>query len=116
MEATETTFADVPKGMSAIAVMSEAGDTKYIWDPNNPEEVELAKEHFERMREKGFLVFKLTPFFHRKGKEVKRFHPQGKGYLFVPPEPDSGTDGEAVKEIDAEEEAQYIATPPIAGG
>jgi hypothetical protein len=116
MQETDTTFADVPEGKSAIAVMSEAGDTKYIWDPTNPDEVELAKEHFERMKERGFLVFKLSPWLHCKGKEVKRFHPQGKAYLFVPPDPAAEMDGEVVTKIDAEEEARYIATPPVAGG
>jgi len=116
LQETDTTFADVPEGKSAIAVMSEAGDTKYLWDPKNPLEVEMAKEHFKKMRENGFLVFKLTPFLHRKGKEVKRFHPQGKGYLFVPPAENAGTDGEKVDDFDGEEEAKYIATPPVAGG
>ncbi len=114
LESTNTTLADVPEGKSVIAVMSDVGDTKYLWDPKNPAEVKAAKVHFEDMREQGFLVFKLTPSLHRKGKEVKRFHPKGKGYLYVPPA--EGADGKMVKDFDPEEEGRYIATPPIAGG
>lgn len=116
METTDATFADVPDDKAAIAVMSEVGDTKYIWDPTNPAEVEGAKEQFERMKEKGFLVFKLTPYLHRKGKEVKKFHPQGKGYLFTGPEKPKA-DGKLVKDVKkAKKGDRFIATPPVAGG
>jgi hypothetical protein len=114
MESTDTTFADVPDGKFAMSVMSQAGDTKYIWDPANPIEVKAAKEHFKKLKDKGWLVFKLSPYLHRKGKEVKRFHPQGKGYLYVAPAEETASDGEVVSELDPK--ANHIAVPPVAGG
>jgi hypothetical protein len=115
LSTSDSTFTDVPEGMAAMAVMGQSGDTKYLWDPTNPIEVEAAREHFEAMKAKGFLVFKLTSVLRRKGKEVSKFHPKGKGYLYVPPATEAETDGVKADEFDPEAD-RYIATPPIVGG
>ncbi len=108
MDQTDTTFAGVPDGMAAMAVMGETGDTKYIWDPKVPSEVEAAKEHFETMRKKGFMVFKLTKL-QRKGKKVGDFDPKAKGYLYAAPK------DELVREFDPTAD-RYLVVPPVAGG
>jgi hypothetical protein len=116
METADTTFADVPEGMAAMAVMGSTGDTKYTWDPKNPDEVELAREHFDRMREKGFLVFKIKGrICKRKGKEVTSFNPRSKGYIYQAPIEAEEPEGELATEFD-ESADRYVATPAVAGG
>lgn len=110
MDQTDTTFENVPKGKAAMAVMGESGDTKYIWDPRVPAEVEAAQEHFDAMRKKGFMVFKLTKL-QRKGKKAGDFEPKAKGYLYAAPE----TKDELARTFDPKAD-RYLAVPPVAGG
>jgi hypothetical protein len=109
MDETDTTFAGIPEDRAAMAVMGETGDTKYTWDPKNPAEVEAAREHFDAMRKKGFMVFKLTKVCQRKGKKADEFNPKAPGYMYVAPE--------AVMARSFDPEAsRYVAVPPVAGG
>ena len=108
MDQTDTTFENIPEGKAAMAVMGETGDTKYIWDPKVPAEVEAARGHFEAMRKKGFMVFKLTRL-QRKGKKAGDFNPGAKGYLYAAPK------DELAHKFDPEAD-RYLAVPPVAGG
>lgn len=89
--------------------MGADGDTKYIWDPKNPDEVEAAREHFDNMRKKGFTVFKLKAWV--KTREVTEFKPKDKRYAFVPPPPKA----EVATEFDPEA-TRFVAVPLLTGG
>jgi hypothetical protein len=116
METTDQTFDDVPEGLAAMAVMGSTGDTKYTWDPKCADEVEAAREHFNHMREKGFLVFKIKGrICQRRGKEVTSFSARSKGYLYVAPEPQDEPKAELATEFD-EDADRYVAAPAVAGG
>lgn len=114
-------FADVPEGHAAIAEMSGSGDTKYVWDPKNPDEVEAAREHFEKMKAKGFVIFKLKAWV--KVKQVDEFDPKDKRYAYVVPkgglpkgEPvAAGGETEVAKEFDPNAD-RYVAVPMLTGG
>lgn len=113
---TDQTFADVPAGMAAMAIMGSNGDTKYTWDPKNPADVEAAREHFDSMRKKGFLVFKIKGCIRkRKGDPVTWFNAKSKGYMYVAPEQETEPEGEMATEFDPEAD-RYVATPAVAGG
>ena len=90
-----------------ISTMNHTGDIKYKWDRANPEEVAAAKEHFAALRAKGFIVFRVGTI-GCLGKEVTDFPEKAKALIFK-----SGTT-KIAKEF--EPEADYVATPPIAGG
>lgn len=110
----DTTFADVPEGKAAMAQMNGSGDTKYIWDPKNPDEVEAAREHFNKMREKGFLVFKLRAWV--KTKQVTEFDPKDKRYAYEPPKKAKMPAAtEVATEFDPEAD-RYVAVPMLTGG
>lgn len=111
---TDTTFKDVPDHMGAIAVMGSEGDIKYTWDPKKPEEVEAARAHFNDLRAKGFLVFRVK--WWRKQGQVEDFDPKAGRLMFEAPEPESEPDGEAVSEIDPEQADRLVAVPPMTGG
>ena len=49
-----------------ISIMDPTGDTKVIWDPENEDEVEYARETFDKfVNEKGFAAFNVG----RRGKK-----------------------------------------------
>ena len=119
MDTFTEAFADVPEGLAAMAIMSSDGDTKYTWDPKNPDEVDAAREHFDLMRKKGFLVFKIKGCLRkRRGDEVTWFNPRSKGYMYVAPEkPETATETEGVVATEFDPEAdRYVATPAVCGG
>ena len=108
MKNLEMKFADITDEMAALAVMNQEGDTKYVWDPENPDEVQAAKEKFREMKKEGFLIFRI-------GKEAKRFSPKSGGYFFVSPEEASENEA-VVGEVEVQKGDRFLATPPVAGG
>jgi len=76
------------KPVHELVILDTTGDTKIIWDSENDDEIEAAKETFKKLTKKGYLAFKV-----KKG----------------------GDKGEVVKEFDADAE-RLILSPPIAGG
>ena len=89
----------------SIAQLNHEGDTKYTWDRKNKAECEAAREHFDNLRRKGFLVFKVTRMGF-KGKPAPWFNPNSGAYLFTAPE--------MAKEF--EPTADYVVTPRMQGG
>ncbi len=82
---TEKGFEDIQAGFGAMAVMSHKGDTKYIWDKNNADEVEGAKRTFDYfVKDKKHLAFKVKGKDGTKGEQVREFDPNEERYIFVP--------------------------------
>lgn len=82
---TEKGFEEIEAGFGAMAVMSQKGDTKYIWDKNNADEIEGAKRTFDYfVKEKKHLAFKVKGKDGTKGEQVKEFDPNEERYIFVP--------------------------------
>lgn len=77
-------FSDIPIGTGAMAVMGVDGDTKYLWDKNNADEVAIAKSTFDNFRKKGYLAFKVTGKDGAKGDQVTEFDPEAERYIFAP--------------------------------
>lgn len=89
LQTTHVDFEDLPEGKSAIGVMGAEGDTKHMWDPNNPDEVEAARVLFTLLTGRKFRAFKLRKDGRKKGKmtemdQMTEFDPNAKGILFVP--------------------------------
>jgi len=47
----------MPNEMSVLD--PREGDLKVIWDPDNKEEVEMARETFNKMKKKGFAAYQV---------------------------------------------------------
>lgn len=71
-----------------MCVLDATGDTKLIWNPDNPDEVENARRTFKDLRAKGYLAY-----------SVKK----------------SGDKGEVITEFDASLE-KIILAPGVRGG
>jgi len=60
------------------------GDLKVIWDPNNENEVEAARNQFNELLRKGHQAFAVDKV-GEKAKEVKRFDPEMGKVILSPP-------------------------------
>lgn len=72
--------------MHSFEVMGKEGDTKSIWDKNNPDEVEAAKRQFNHLVvEKKFAAFYVHGKEGDKGEQMRTFDPKAERIIFVPP-------------------------------
>lgn len=67
-----------------MSVMGNSGDTKVLWDPDNDDEVQCARENFEQLTEKGFAAFSVKRGGD-KGSVIKDFDPEAGKIILVPP-------------------------------
>lgn len=100
-----------PREVGYIAELNGTGDTKYTWDRKSPRECEAAHEHFDAMKKKGFLVFKVGKLGCRGKKPVEDFDPKTGSYVYVEGQRQPA---EVAKTFDPK--ANYVATPPVVGG
>jgi len=68
-----------------IVILDESGDTKIIWDSDKPEEVENAKETFNRFKKKSYVAFKVVGKEGTKGEQLREFDPSADRIIFSPP-------------------------------
>jgi len=84
--------------MPSIATPDTTGDFKITWDPTNPKDVENAREHFNDLKKKGHIFFRIESD-GKKGSKIKKF--------------EDGL-GEAICEFDPQ--ADVVATQLPVGG
>lgn len=82
---TGSLFGDLPEGRCCMAIMGKAGDSKYMWDPRNAEECEIAKETFDAYIRRGYLAFAVEGKDGDRGDQIREFDPQTGRIIFVPP-------------------------------
>ena len=73
-----------PEGKGLICIMDATGDTKTIWDPNNPDEVASARNTFDTLRAKGYLAYSVKAD-GEKGDVVVVFDPKAGKIILTPP-------------------------------
>lgn len=71
--------------MSELAVMDHTGDTKIMWDPNNTDEVEVAKNTFKDLRKKGYLAYRVSGEKGEKGVQLLEFDAHAEKIILAPP-------------------------------
>ena len=67
-----------------FTVMGREGDTKHIFNKNNPVEVEAARTLFNKLRGSGYLAYKVTVADGSRGVELKEFDPNEEKMIFSP--------------------------------
>lgn len=70
--------------MTEMRWLSEEGDTKIIFDPDNDDEVEAAEEQFDTLIDKGFKAFSVKKD-GEQGKPMKSFDAKAGRIILVPP-------------------------------
>ena len=72
-----------------LSILCHLGDSKRIWDPRNADEIEDARESFNRMRSKNFLIFRVDAKTNEKGEQMTEFDPQA-GKMIAAPQMQGG--------------------------
>jgi hypothetical protein len=75
----------VPEGMHVIHEIDGSGDTRHIWDPENPDEVAAAKALYDKLvGEKRYRAYSVMPNGD-KSAGVREFDPAAEKLIFSPP-------------------------------
>lgn len=78
-------FTEVPPGLGSMAVMGVDGDTKYIWDKDQPAEVEAARATFEKLvNENRYTAYKVNANGDQGEGPIREFDPEEERYIFAP--------------------------------
>jgi hypothetical protein len=81
---TEAHTDDVPEGMHVMVTLDQTGDTKLIWNPDDPIEVENARATFDRLvKEKKMAAYAVRKN-GEKGEVVRTFDPTVEKLIFAP--------------------------------
>lgn len=71
--------------MVEMAVMSHEGDTKIIWDSENPDEVANAKRTFDDLMAKGMMAYVVKDDEGMKGRYMRTFDPSAEKMILAAP-------------------------------
>lgn len=75
----------VPRGKGVIGVLNSSGDTKLFWNKKNAEEVENARQMFDKLvKGKKFAAFEISQM-GKKSKKVTEFNPNLQKLILIPP-------------------------------
>lgn len=66
-----------------LVILDHTGDTRIIWDPTKPDEVDTARETFKRLKAKGYLAYSVTRNGD-KGTVLKDFDPEAEKLILAP--------------------------------
>ncbi len=67
-----------------MRTMGTSGDTKLVWDADQPDEVANARRTFDDLLAKGFAAFSVTGREGAKGEQIRRFDPAAERIIMVP--------------------------------
>lgn len=67
-----------------LSVIDASGDTKYIWDVENDDEVDAARDTFNQLKDKNYLAYTVAAN-GKKGELINRFDPELGKIIMIPP-------------------------------
>jgi hypothetical protein len=67
-----------------IRTLDHTGDTKLIFDRNNPDELASARRTFDDLKAKGFMAYKAEGKDGTKGELLTRFDPTAERIIMAP--------------------------------
>lgn len=76
---------DLKEGQGLLAEMNTSGDTRIIWNRNNADEVDIARESFRKARAKGMAAYRVTGKEGVKGEVISEFDPDAERIILAPP-------------------------------
>lgn len=71
-------------GQSIMAIMDRTGDTKLIWNRDNPDEVENARRTFKDLTKKGYTAFRVEGKDGKQGEKMNDFDPDAERIILAP--------------------------------
>ena len=73
-----------PPGQGMLCKLDRSGHTETTWDPNEPEDVEVARAMFETLIGQGYLAFSVNED-GTKGEPIREFDPKASRIILSPP-------------------------------
>lgn len=70
--------------MGEMSIMDKTGDSKFIWNPDVPEEVEAARNTFDKLRNKKSYVAYTVKDDGEKGEVLHSFDPSLAKIIMAP--------------------------------
>jgi len=70
--------------MAELRILDSNGDTKIIWDSTKEDEVETARQAFNRLKSKGYAAFRVKAA-GGKGEQIQEFDPDTEKLIMVAP-------------------------------
>jgi len=67
-----------------MAIQDASGDTKIMWSKDNEDEVEVARETFNKLIKKGFAAFRVEGKKGDKGEQIRAFDPDAERLIMIP--------------------------------
>jgi hypothetical protein len=68
---------------SVLKVLDETGDTRITWNPRVRAEVDAARAHFNAMKEKRYLAYRVGDDDGR-GEVIREFDPEAREIIMHP--------------------------------
>ena len=72
------------KAIGKMFIIDKTGDTKIIWDANNPDEVKAAREMFNNLRRANFIAHSVQKNGD-PGEIIRTFDPSIERIIMIPP-------------------------------
>lgn len=70
--------------MGQLKIMDGRGDTRVMWDPSRPDEVNAARKTFDELRAKRYNAYRVN----KKGEPgdiIREFDPEAGKIILAPP-------------------------------
>lgn len=81
--ANEVETLELPEGAHVLQYMSDEGDSRIIWDPDNQDEVAAARAQFDTLTGKGYQAYAVRRG-GEKGERVRKFDPSLERIILAP--------------------------------
>lgn len=66
-----------------ISTLDGSGDTRHMWDKDNPDEVSAARTLFDDLKKKGYLLYRAEGKNGERGEQLRRFDPEAERIIAV---------------------------------
>lgn len=69
---------------SVMNIVDQSGDTKYIWDSDNEDEIAAAQAAYEKLIKKNYIAYTVDAD-GEQGRKIHRFDPSLGKIILIPP-------------------------------
>ena len=74
----------IPEGKTGIGhLLNRHGDTPFMWNAEDEDDVRLARETFARYKKEGYIAYRVTGKNGERGEVIKAFDPAAERIIFV---------------------------------
>jgi hypothetical protein len=81
---TQVEEIEVPEGHGLISTLDKSGDVRHMWDRNNADEVEAARNLFNDLTgDGGHIAYKAVGKKGRQGEVIRTFDPGAERIILV---------------------------------